>query len=432
MTPAPRSFVACSRLTRAELAGYAVCAVVVAVLGVRALRANGAQPAAAVAPVEVRSPARAATARTLVVHVVGAVRRPGVYRLATASASRTRSRWRVAPRVGRTSRRSTSPPRRPTASRSSCRVAGRLPRSPRRRAATAGTQSATAAPAASPVSLNAATGEQLETLPGIGPALAQKILAARPFAAIDELSAVPGIGPKRLAASARPGGAVSDRGHDDLRARHLVLLCVVAGLLMGPRIPLLVLPVAAMVLIGRRRLPRPARAAAVAGAAACVLGRGLRARARARADAARAARRHRSRASSTADRGARSRPLRRLACARRGRREHRAPARGGRQRPAGRRATSCARARRAAPARPHGDRAAGWRDAARGAGRATGRRRGGLNGLVDGIRRDAENALAQGLPPREAGLLRGMVLGQDEALARRAARRLPHRRAQPL
>ncbi|MBS1870651.1 MAG: ComEC/Rec2 family competence protein [Actinobacteria bacterium] len=47
---------------------------------------------------------------------------------------------------------------------------------------------------------------------------------------------------------------------------------------------------------------------------------------------------------------------------------------------------------------------------------ATGARRGGLAGLVDGIRTRAERALSAGLPPAQAALLRGMTLGQDEAL----------------
>jgi len=48
--------------------------------------------------------------------------------------------------------------------------------------------------------------------------------------------------------------------------------------------------------------------------------------------------------------------------------------------------------------------------------RLTGERRGGLAGLVDGVRRRAESGLTQGLPDAEAALLRGMVLGQDERL----------------
>ncbi|HKG03333.1 MAG TPA: ComEC/Rec2 family competence protein [Conexibacter sp.] len=47
---------------------------------------------------------------------------------------------------------------------------------------------------------------------------------------------------------------------------------------------------------------------------------------------------------------------------------------------------------------------------------ATGTARGGAIGFVDGIRTRAERALSTGLPQRQAALLRGMTLGQDEAL----------------
>jgi competence protein ComEA len=53
-----------------------------------------------------------------------------------------------------------------------------------------------------PVSLNSATLEQLDNLPGIGPSLAQQILTYRethgPFTSIDELDDVPGIGSAKL------------------------------------------------------------------------------------------------------------------------------------------------------------------------------------------------------------------------------------------
>lgn len=56
--------------------------------------------------------------------------------------------------------------------------------------------------AAGPVSLNSATLEQLDTLPGIGPSLAQQILSYReshgPFTSIDQLTDVPGIGAAKL------------------------------------------------------------------------------------------------------------------------------------------------------------------------------------------------------------------------------------------
>ena len=46
----------------------------------------------------------------------------------------------------------------------------------------------------------------------------------------------------------------------------------------------------------------------------------------------------------------------------------------------------------------------------------TGRRRGGLPGLLDRMRRRAERGVAAGLPAPEAALARGMVLGQDEQI----------------
>lgn len=48
---------------------------------------------------------------------------------------------------------------------------------------------------------------------------------------------------------------------------------------------------------------------------------------------------------------------------------------------------------------------------------STGRRRAGILGALDRVRARAERALSAGLGPREAALLRGMVLGQDEQLS---------------
>ncbi len=49
--------------------------------------------------------------------------------------------------------------------------------------------------------------------------------------------------------------------------------------------------------------------------------------------------------------------------------------------------------------------------------RATGAARGGVTGMVDGVRRRAERALEAGAPRSVSGLLRGMVLGEGEALS---------------
>jgi competence protein ComEC len=49
--------------------------------------------------------------------------------------------------------------------------------------------------------------------------------------------------------------------------------------------------------------------------------------------------------------------------------------------------------------------------------RLTGRRRGGLTGIVDAMRRRAEAGVARGLDPQMAALAHGMVLGEDERIS---------------
>ncbi|MBA3380468.1 MAG: helix-hairpin-helix domain-containing protein [Actinobacteria bacterium] len=136
----------------------------------------------------------------LVVHVVGAVRRPGLYRL--------RDGARVADAVeragGATHRAQLAAlnlaaplvdgiqvlvPRRVVASGVGSAEAGED-----LGAATAGLGAKT--------SLASATAEELVELPGVGPVTAQKILDYRaehgPFRSVDDLDAVPGIGPTRV------------------------------------------------------------------------------------------------------------------------------------------------------------------------------------------------------------------------------------------
>jgi DNA uptake protein ComE-like DNA-binding protein len=57
----------------------------------------------------------------------------------------------------------------------------------------------TAAPVATVLDPNTATNAQLEALPGVGPTLARRIMAARPFARLDDLRRVRGIGERTLA-----------------------------------------------------------------------------------------------------------------------------------------------------------------------------------------------------------------------------------------
>jgi competence protein ComEA len=135
----------------------------------------------------------AAAPAALVVHVVGAVRRPGLYRL--------REGARIADAVARaggvTRRADVSLVNlaAPVADGAQVVVPKRAP------TAAVGGSGGAAVPAG-PLHLNTATLEQLDELPGVGPSTAQKILDFREqhgaFTSVDELDAVPGIGPARL------------------------------------------------------------------------------------------------------------------------------------------------------------------------------------------------------------------------------------------
>jgi competence protein ComEA len=139
-------------------------------------------------------PGAGASAR-LVVYVVGAVRRPGLYRLTQGS--------RVADAVARAGgvTRKADPVAlnlaAPLADGEQVLVPARLP------VAVAASQGA-AVPGVpqGPIQLSSATAEQLDALPGIGPATAQKILDYRAehgaFRSVEELDEVPGIGPTRI------------------------------------------------------------------------------------------------------------------------------------------------------------------------------------------------------------------------------------------
>ena len=64
------------------------------------------------------------------------------------------------------------------------------------------TSATTKKPPLKPVNINTANSEELQQVPGIGPATAQKILQMRksygPFKSVDDLLAIRGLGQKRL------------------------------------------------------------------------------------------------------------------------------------------------------------------------------------------------------------------------------------------
>ena len=130
----------------------------------------------------------------IVVHVVGAVQRPGLYALRDGASIADAVR-----RAGGTTRKADLEAINLAAPvedglRWSCR--GDNPSSPPAR------RPGDPPAAAGPVHLNTASLEQLDTLPGVGPVTAQKILDWRQthgaFTSVDDLDAIPGIGPARL------------------------------------------------------------------------------------------------------------------------------------------------------------------------------------------------------------------------------------------
>jgi competence protein ComEA len=181
--------------TRRRVLALLTVALIVILLGVRHFARGGGQPSAQAQPT-LAADAAAVSHSKIVVHVVGAVRRPGLYAL--------RKEARIADAV----RRAGGATRR--ADLEAINLAapaedGLQVVVPRRQPPAAASGAAAApgdAPGSGPVHLNTATLEQLDTLPGVGPVTAQKILDWRQshgaFTSVDDLDAVPGIGPARL------------------------------------------------------------------------------------------------------------------------------------------------------------------------------------------------------------------------------------------
>jgi len=158
-----------------------------------ALRHHGGGATAAPLQVAPVRPAAPRTPRLLVVDVAGAVARPGLYRL--PHGARVADAVARAGGLTRRAERSAVNLAAPLADGQQVLVAARGAPGPAGAVAAGGT--------AAPVSLSSATVEQLDTLPGIGPVTAQKIVQYRqqhgPFTSVEGLDAIPGIGPARLA-----------------------------------------------------------------------------------------------------------------------------------------------------------------------------------------------------------------------------------------
>jgi competence protein ComEA len=177
-------------LSRTQLLVYAVIAVAVLIIGARWIRAGGgdAAGAAELSFAADSSPSREGT-QDVVVHVAGAVRRPGVYRLPAGS--------RVTDAVRRAGGFAAG------ANQDAINLAARL--SDGQQVVVPGRGAAAASAAGGqtgPVSLGSATVEQLDGIEGIGPVTAQKIIEFRDqhggLSSIEQLDEVDGIGPSTM------------------------------------------------------------------------------------------------------------------------------------------------------------------------------------------------------------------------------------------
>ncbi len=138
---------------------------------------------------------RSAAASGSVVHVAGAVARPGVYRLRAGARVRD-----AVQRAGGPSVRANLD----AINLAALVTDGQQVVVPRRTAPAAAGTGGSGGPGSPPVSLGSATPEQLDGLDGVGPAIAKKIVDWRSqhggFGSVDDLDQVPGIGPKKLEA----------------------------------------------------------------------------------------------------------------------------------------------------------------------------------------------------------------------------------------
>ncbi|HXR31901.1 MAG TPA: ComEA family DNA-binding protein [Solirubrobacterales bacterium] len=186
-------------LSRSQIALYGAVAVVLLLLGARAIRAEG-DAGSGFDPIPVRAAddesgfsLQGGAGSDVVVHVTGAVVSPGVYRLPAGA--------RVTDAVRRAGGANGG------ALLEAINLAARLADGqqvvvPKRGPGGVPLTSGGAAAEAGPISLGTATVEQLEEIDGIGPVTAEKILEYRDqqggLASVDQLDQVSGIGPATM------------------------------------------------------------------------------------------------------------------------------------------------------------------------------------------------------------------------------------------
>lgn len=179
-------------LSRSQILVYAAVAIAVLLVGARWIRSSEAPASGASAPAQFEADGfepGADTARDVVVHVAGAVAKPGVYRLPVGS--------RVTDAVQRAGGLEAG------AAADGINLAARL--SDGQQVVVPGRGAGSVAAAADgPISLGSATADQLDEIEGIGPVTAQKIIEFRDerggLSSIDQLDEISGVGPSTMEA----------------------------------------------------------------------------------------------------------------------------------------------------------------------------------------------------------------------------------------
>ena len=183
-------------ISRQQLAVYLAAALAIALIGARYLKeADRSTPQHSPRPaarLEIdRSESR------VYVHVTGAVRRPGVYRVPSwarldLAIMRAGGATRAADLVGVNLAAKVADGQQVIVPSRAARGMGAI----------TGVGTGGEGESSAPISLNTATADQLDELEGVGPATAQKILDWRKqhggFKSIDDLKQISGIGPKRF------------------------------------------------------------------------------------------------------------------------------------------------------------------------------------------------------------------------------------------
>ena len=186
-------------LSRSQVFVYGAVAIALLLVGARAIRAQDSAGSVESFPVGAGSSAEGGFRVTsggsdLVVDVTGAVRDPGVYRLPAGGRVVDAVERAGGPAGGALLE---------AINRAARLVDGQQVVVPERIPGAAGVSAAPGAAAeAGPISLGSATVEQLDTIDGIGPVTAQKIVEYRDqhggLASVDQLDEVSGIGPATM------------------------------------------------------------------------------------------------------------------------------------------------------------------------------------------------------------------------------------------